>query len=676
MSRKKKKKRSAAEPAAASHACSADRDSIYVWADNLLFSCALLILFLRPFVSGRTYPTYNHFFNAGVALLTILWLVKCYRKGTLDLHNRLVTGFALAFLVVCSLTFFTTVSKGITLRYIYEILSYTLLFLVIANNFRETASIKIGVATILAAALLVTLYGLYQRYYSLEMTRRYVEAVMQSGRQEMLLGVPLGPGILHRLESPRVFSTFIYANAYAIYLVFVGSLTVGWMWSMGSRMKKLARDSTEHLFGSSATSVGDRIGNCLRGIGGLSLLLLFLLSCVLIPWNLWLTYSRGGWACACVVVLVLIAAGFRMRRRVRVEKVAALVLLAALAVAMLTAANAICAEMVPMREISFSERLHDMLSVSQRVSYWRGALAMIRDNPWLGVGWGAFQKAYPRYMVLGGHPVKLAHNNYLQVWAETGIVGLNAFVGLWLVFFYTFWRKLRDVAEDNMRGIVCGLGAGIIGFLAHSYRDDDKFSFRLPRPAAAAIIVLLCVYLWFLYRSFACLSLVNRVSAERNEAFPTAYARDRGFKPDPEKQRRVLRNGIRPLNRAIGYFRLDSTSYHLLGDTYFRLARMEDAASLLNDAVEQFERAAALDPLSPYVFQSLATAYWDIGIKTGEADMFRQALSAEQRASQNFPVNPEYHKYLSQIYRALGQEEKAKEEDELAAELAKHYKIF
>ncbi len=329
---------------------------------------------------------------------------------------------------------------------------------------------------------------------------------------------------------------------------------------------------------------------------------------------------------------------------------------------------------------------------------------MVRENPWLGVGWGAFEKAYPRYMILGGYPVKMAHNNYLQVWAETGTVGLNVFMGIWLVFFYTFWRKVRSDAAGDLRGIVCGLGAGVIGFLTQSLIDfalylpalayfvfallgllvavpagpdeTDKFSFRLSKSAAAILIVLVFAYLWFLGRSYVGLNLYLRVEGERNEAFPTKFAQERGFEVDPEKQRKVLTESIPILKKSIKRFPLDADSHQMLGDTYLRLFATENASFLLGEAIKHFERATELAPLSPNAFQSLATAYWAMGNAARKAEMFQKALRAEQRASQNFPVNPEYQTKLAQMCNALGLKEQAQEHNRLATELGKHYKLY
>lgn len=710
MSRQKKKKSTISKPIPEEQALPAEKDWIYVWADNLLFSLTLLILFLRPFVSGRTYPHYNHLFHMGVCVLGILWLIKSWRSGALELHNRLLTGFMFAFLLVCSFTFFTTIHKGLTLRYIYEITSYTLLFLVIANNFREGFSIKTAVATLLIAALLVNIYGLYQRYYTLEMTRRHIESAIASRNQELFLGIPLGPGILDRLGSTRVFSSFLFPNAYAMYLGFMSAVAIGWTWSMHGAMKKFARSVLDSFFApqisrenfSPLKRAAEYVKHYCIKIGGLLLTGFFIISCVLIPWNLWLTYSRGGWLSAVVIVFVIFTLMVWRKIAALRRNLAVLIFLSFFLGSVLMSGNADSAQKIHVREESLLQRLKDSTTIVQRFSYWETGWEMIKDKPWFGVGWGAFEKAYPRYMLLGGYPVKLAHNNYLQVWAETGVVGLNAFVGMWLIFCYAFWRKVRSESVGELRGIAIGLGAGVFGFLAHSMVDfdlylptltyfvfalmgllvavpaqgdeEDKFTIRLPITVTLILIICACTYFLFLFRSFMGLSIANRVETERNTAFPTAFAMKRGFKPDPEKQRKVLEESIPFLKKSIRYFPLDADAHHMLGDTYLRLAQAEDAPYLLDEAITSFQRAGELNPLSPYVFQSLATAYWLYGNKMRKPEMFHKALQAEKRASENFPVNPEYHAKLAQIYRALRMKEEAKQETDIAGELRKHYK--
>jgi O-antigen ligase len=518
------------------------------------------------------------------------------------------------------------------------------------------------------------------------MTRQFIQAALQSRDPQMLPGIPIDTGVLHRLESTRIFSTFLHPNTYALFLAMAGALTMGWLWSMYDPLKRFAKSSMELPL---ATRVA-----------GLLVLLLFAASSVLIPWNLWLTQSRGGFLSAIVIVALFAAIGVGARRSASNSAIvvagAALVLFL-----MLGPVEAVPVDKLIVRETSFFSRLKDTLTVTQRFSYWKATLNMVQDNPWLGIGWGAFEKAYPRYMIQGGYPTRLAHNNYLQIWAETGILGLNAFVGLWMVFLYTFWQKWRG-ASCGMRGIICGLGAAIIGFLVNSLIDfslyeptlayivfallgllvaipserDDKFSIPFPAAPAALLIGLLCLLLVPLGRSYAATHLYARADKIRNSAFPNQFALRRGFKTDPETQLQALGESVTLLERAAKYFPLDSDTHRMLGDSYLRLSHMTRSPSFLDKSITELRRAIHLSPLSPYAHHSLAMAYWARANATGQTRYYDKAIEAERQASANFPVNPEFHEQLAQIYTNLGFEEQANQETSVAAELRKHYREY
>jgi O-antigen ligase len=129
----------------------------------------------------------------------------------------------------------------------------------------------------------------------------------------------------------------------------------------------------------------------------------------------------------------------------------------------------------------------DTLSTS-RVWIWKDALRVFRDHPIAGAGLGSFQTAYPRRSGYDGSQgfVAQAHNDYLQVLADGGMIG--GVLALWFL-----WVVLRDVlrgvrAKDPLiAGLALGSGAGIVGLMAHSL-----FDFNLQLPSNAMLFLLLC----------------------------------------------------------------------------------------------------------------------------------------------------------------------------------------
>lgn len=72
-------------------------------------------------------------------------------------------------------------------------------------------------------------------------------------------------------------------------------------------------------------------------------------------------------------------------------------------------------------------------AITERIAHWQAAEWMTRDHPWTGVGFDNYEVAYPQYALMEWqNPLGHAHNYYLNLLAETGILGLLAYVGMWL----------------------------------------------------------------------------------------------------------------------------------------------------------------------------------------------------------------------------------------------------
>ena len=102
-------------------------------------------------------------------------------------------------------------------------------------------------------------------------------------------------------------------------------------------------------------------------------------------------------------------------------------------------------------------------AVVERLAHWQAALSMFRHRLWTGVGFGCYEAAYPTFSLINW-PIALghAHNVYLNLAAETGLIGLGAYLILWAVVIWQTWRLTR-----RARGLVRGIGVGLIGVWTH-----------------------------------------------------------------------------------------------------------------------------------------------------------------------------------------------------------------
>jgi probable O-glycosylation ligase (exosortase A-associated) len=148
-----------------------------------------------------------------------------------------------------------------------------------------------------------------------------------------------------------------------------------------------------------------------------------------------LTYSRGGFLSLSTVLLMLM---WRSRNRV-----AGMTLLAVTGiVAFLVLPDA------------YKERLGTIVNYQQdgsamgRLKAWKVAIRMALDNPVFGVGLNHFQTHYLDYIPAGeAHGVRVAHNSYLQIWAEAGSIATALYLYLIAASLLDLWAVRRMAKE-------------------------------------------------------------------------------------------------------------------------------------------------------------------------------------------------------------------------------------
>jgi len=123
---------------------------------------------------------------------------------------------------------------------------------------------------------------------------------------------------------------------------------------------------------------------------------------------------------------------------------------------------------------------------TDRSHIWSVTLDVIRENLPFGAGLGAFGVAYTPFDSFSGlERVEQAHNDYLQVLSDAGIVGLM--IGGFFLF-WLFREGLRNIKTENTfrRGAVTGALAGCFAILVHSV-----FDFVLHTTAVSVLFLML-----------------------------------------------------------------------------------------------------------------------------------------------------------------------------------------
>ena len=99
-------------------------------------------------------------------------------------------------------------------------------------------------------------------------------------------------------------------------------------------------------------------------------------------------------------------------------------------------------------QISFISPGSQDYSTAERLAHWIAGLHMFMDHPALGVGIGNYPDAYPKYFItIFTNSLGHAHNYYINIAAETGSIGLIAFLLFLLAVFVAGGHSLREINE-------------------------------------------------------------------------------------------------------------------------------------------------------------------------------------------------------------------------------------
>ena len=173
------------------------------------------------------------------------------------------------------------------------------------------------------------------------------------------------------------------------------------------------------------------------------------------------SWSRGAWlGFAAGTAVIILFWPRKLWQGVALLGVAGILLLGGMQVGLVPAS-------ITDRLVSFQDdfRLGDVrgvpindtnYAVVERLAHWQAALDMAQDDLWLGVGFGNYGVVYPDYMLINwpdalGH----AHNYYLNLLAEIGVIGLGAYLLLWMAVIWQTIGLLRWL-DGWERGIALG----------------------------------------------------------------------------------------------------------------------------------------------------------------------------------------------------------------------------
>jgi putative inorganic carbon (HCO3(-)) transporter len=291
---------------------------------------------------------------------------------------------------------------------------FMLSYFLVVNLIRSQEWVKRCINGAVFSCVIVSLYGLYQNFFGM------VEQTWQDSN------------MFSNIEG-RVVSTFSNPNVLAEYLIMLLPLILAMFIIASSPRSKLA------LAFAGAITAG----------------------CLIYTW------SRGAWLGFLIGILVFLL--------MYSKNTLTALLFGALGVPFLPL---ILPSSIIQRFLSIGN-LGDS-STSYRVNIWRGVVRMLKDyfSSGIGIGNDSFRLVYPLYALSGIETAPHAHNLYLQIFIEIGIVGL--FVFLAVMFIYAQSSITLHVEERRPTKLIStAIFSGLLAVLAQGMTDYIWYNYRV-----------------------------------------------------------------------------------------------------------------------------------------------------------------------------------------------------
>lgn len=177
------------------------------------------------------------------------------------------------------------------------------------------------------------------------------------------------------------------------------------------------------------------------------------------------TLARAAWVGAAAGVVTLMLVGPHLRAR------------AALAVACAILVGVGWAALPRSPVLDYEIRSTVSLHTNRnRLALWRSALKIFADYPVLGTGYGTFPYVYPLYRLPDALDANApyAHNIFLNFAAETGALGLAAFVSLCAAGLVSAWRWLaRSPPSSAARAVSTAVLAALVTMLVNQFFEGN-----------------------------------------------------------------------------------------------------------------------------------------------------------------------------------------------------------
>ena len=409
---------------------------------------ALLIstpLVFYPYLVRIFNPPKELAFNILVIVGLMLWFLKMTAKEEVKITRNPLNLPVLVFMAICPLSLLWSNSPMVSLLELPLFLAGPILYFIVVNNIKNEHQINRLLTTLLIISSLLGIYGIFQ-YNGIDFS--FWKANV--GRNQ-------------------VFGLFGNVNYFAEYMIVPLPLAISLFFATRNRIHKI----------------------------------LLLVGILTMGGSLILTFTRGSYLAIGISSLFMFFLYLASRGKSFIKehkKIFILILTLIILVTFLfTLPNPLNKSGTVISKIKSRISISQFTkgsSLKRRIAIWKFTGMMIKDHPLLGSGIGIFKYNslnYQAKLFNQGenrrlYPYGIAdkvHNEYLQLGAEIGLLGLGIFLWFIITYFNYGIKLLKRLKDEYKQGIVIGLMGGVVAVLI-----DAVFGFPLHLSATLVLFWL------------------------------------------------------------------------------------------------------------------------------------------------------------------------------------------
>lgn len=117
----------------------------------------------------------------------------------------------------------------------------------------------------------------------------------------------------------------------------------------------------------------------------------------------------------------------------------------------------------------------ELNSMDWRIKLWQSSMPYIARRPLTGYGLGEFQPMSTQFFTLEKKHGAPAHNVYVELLFEVGLLGLLTYVSIYLAILRLFWGYQKKGATESDRRAAFILFWYVVGFMAVSFSDNTLY---------------------------------------------------------------------------------------------------------------------------------------------------------------------------------------------------------